>query len=504
MAESGISHVELGFRFWNNSNTFGPFAYTTNSLLERYQNSRVLSLGVMVNASEYHDSGVVNLNRLSEIFPATDSALDFIRIASHLDELGAASEMRSFFEAQGLEVHLNIMKTAELLNQDAATWRRIGDRISGFENVTLADSLGRILPKDIPELVSRAQSSTNATLGVHMHDNLGLALANSLAALEAGIDSIDSTVAGIGRGAGNTKTEFIAGILEEMSIGDYSSAPLLELASSPEAEALHRASPWGPSPLYFVSALGNVHPTYIQEFTKNQTYTNREILKAVKTLQALGAISYSSQRLKKSIDPLVQANQNPHVSEIRGDSLAENWCEGAQIILIGGGDFVESNKEYLAVVLRGFIGKSINIGMSLRTPIPIDILDYLIVFDPIKLSLGGAEDREIDVPVIVPTVGETFRTTFNDVRTHNITSSTYDEEDYSWHTLGYALSTIFFGKPKSIHFVGFDGFIDNQDKQTQTQKIFDFYAAKHPETKQYFSTPTAYAGNFESIFSSKT
>ena len=60
--------------------------------------------------------------------------------------------------------------------------------------------MGSLNPKEISNLFKYLSDNLNSELGLHAHDNLGLALANSLSALDSGAKWVDYTIAGMGRG----------------------------------------------------------------------------------------------------------------------------------------------------------------------------------------------------------------------------------------------------------------------------------------------------------------
>ena len=84
----------------------------------------------------------------------------------------------------------------------------------GSDYINLADSAGYLLPEGVRARIEAVVSAVNIPVGFHAHNNLGLAAANSLAAVEAGASYLDGTLRGLGAGAGNAQLEVIAGILQ--------------------------------------------------------------------------------------------------------------------------------------------------------------------------------------------------------------------------------------------------------------------------------------------------
>ena len=73
--------------------------------------------------------------------------------------------------------------------------------------IYFADSLGSATPESIEDIVNALKINWTGKLGIHAHDNRGLALSNTIKAMECGVEWVDSTITGIGRGPGNAKTE---------------------------------------------------------------------------------------------------------------------------------------------------------------------------------------------------------------------------------------------------------------------------------------------------------
>ncbi|HEY1830736.1 MAG TPA: hydroxymethylglutaryl-CoA lyase [Acidimicrobiales bacterium] len=95
----------------------------------------------------------------------------------------------------------------------------------GIERLSLADTIGTGVPTEVRSLVSAVRKAgTLAELGVHLHDTRGLALANALAAIEAGADRLDATVGGLGGcpfapgASGNLALEDLVHALEAMGV----------------------------------------------------------------------------------------------------------------------------------------------------------------------------------------------------------------------------------------------------------------------------------------------
>ena len=101
---------------------------------------------------------------------------------------------------------------------------------AGAARIRLADTVGIAMPHDIASLVRTVQSYFQGDIGVHMHNDFGMAGANSLAALDAGSDYVDVSVLGIGERSGNARLEEVAGFLALRRGRDYESTAFKPLA----------------------------------------------------------------------------------------------------------------------------------------------------------------------------------------------------------------------------------------------------------------------------------
>ena len=110
-----------------------------------------------------------------------------------------------------------------------------------------------------------------APVGLHGHDNQGFALHNTLAAAQAGATWVDSTVLGMGRGAGNARTEQL---LAALGTDQQTLQPLLDLVARRFEPLMHKYR-WGSSVRYAIAGMRRIHPTYVQRLRRAWSGTSR-------------------------------------------------------------------------------------------------------------------------------------------------------------------------------------------------------------------------------------
>jgi len=136
-----------------------------------------------------------------------------VRVATHVTEgdvsaqhIAAAKDMGMMAVGFLMMVH---MAPPERIAEEARKMESYG-----ADYINLADSAGYLLPEGVCERIEAVRGTVGIPVGFHAHNNLGLAAANSLAAVKSGASYIDGTLRGLGAGAGNTQMEVIAGVLQ--------------------------------------------------------------------------------------------------------------------------------------------------------------------------------------------------------------------------------------------------------------------------------------------------
>ncbi|MDN3017297.1 4-hydroxy-2-oxovalerate aldolase [Paenibacillus sp. BSR1-1] len=88
----------------------------------------------------------------------------------------------------------------------------------GADSIYVVDSAGALLPEGVRERIRALKQHVGVNIGFHGHNNLSLAMANTLVAIEEGATRIDGSVRCLGAGAGNTQTEVLVAVLDRMGI----------------------------------------------------------------------------------------------------------------------------------------------------------------------------------------------------------------------------------------------------------------------------------------------
>lgn len=163
-----------------------------------------------------------------------------VRIATHVTEADVSAQHIAAAKELGMMtvgfLMMTHMVSPELIAQEAKKMESYG-----ADYINLADSAGYMLPDSVRERIKAVRNVVCIPVGFHAHNNIGMAAANSLAAVEAGASYIDATLRGLGAGAGNAQTEVIAGILKRIGYGtEVDFYGLMDLAQNEVDPIMHR------------------------------------------------------------------------------------------------------------------------------------------------------------------------------------------------------------------------------------------------------------------------
>lgn len=300
MASAKIDAVELGFRnpYW--PGFVGKYAYTRPEHIPDPTITGDIFLGTMTDTKAVvSKEGQVDVALLRQLYPGENDPVKFVRLATRLQDLAHAARAAEELTALGYQTFINVMQcsglTEEALRDVGAVLR--GHKLAGLY---LADSLGSLTPTDTALLIQRLRKYVDVPIGFHAHDNLGLATANALSAMESGAVWIDGTLTGMGRGAGNARTEHLVPLLRLAGRADLSPEHLATVLDE-GFRPLQKRYDWGPSLAFGLAAQAQIHPTYAQKLLAGRRYNANEVIRAIEALKrAPNRASYSEETLLKA------------------------------------------------------------------------------------------------------------------------------------------------------------------------------------------------------------
>lgn len=255
-------------------------------------------LAFMIDAKDFIKGSSLDYSLIDDIIHEKDqSPFTVCRLAIKHSEIDNALEIGKIIKDKGYSLIVNLMGISTLSDQEIKDFGKFTDLEP--EALYFADSYGNLEPNDVRRLTSLFREF-NIAVGIHTHDNLGLAFANCLVGMSAGADYIDGTLLGMGRGVGNVKTEQLIAYLQHDSY-PYQSTPVQKLIAK-WMKPLHEQHQWGFTHNYMVSGLNHIHPMYTQTLQSSFLNSNRieDILMSIED-----GLSFDMEKIKDKMVPKV-------------------------------------------------------------------------------------------------------------------------------------------------------------------------------------------------------
>ncbi len=254
-AAAGIDYMEVGYKASRKiivPGEYGAWKYCVEDDLRRIvgENPASLKLSVMADAerTDYKE----------DILPKKDSVVDMVRVATYISQIPTALEMVKDAHDKGYETTVNLMAVSTVRESELDEGLELLAK-SEANAIYVVDSFGSLYSEQVHYLVRKYLGYCRAAgkqVGMHAHNNLQLAFANTIEAIVLGANMLDGTIAGLGRGAGNCPLELLIGFLHNPK---YNLLPLLK-CSQEVIEPLRSKFLWGFDLPYMLTGFLNEHP----------------------------------------------------------------------------------------------------------------------------------------------------------------------------------------------------------------------------------------------------
>jgi 4-hydroxy 2-oxovalerate aldolase len=192
------------------------------------------------------------------IEPAADSVLSMIRVAFHAHQVSEATDMIQYASEQGYQTMANLMAVSNITEQEIDTvLEAIASTPAG--TIVIADSFGHLYPEQVDRLYRKyagAMEGTGKQIGIHAHNNMQLAFANTIEAIVLGATRADASMAGLGHGAGNCPMELLLGFLRNPK---FKLRPVIRLLQD-HIPGIRETVEWGPFVPYNITGQLHLHP----------------------------------------------------------------------------------------------------------------------------------------------------------------------------------------------------------------------------------------------------
>ena len=208
--EAGVDYMEIGYKSSEKAfsrNEVGPWKFCAESDLRRIvgDNNTKLKLSALADIGRIDFDDIPN---------AADSVIDMMRIACYVHQMDKAVELAHHCMDKGYETSINLMAVSKVNERDLDE-ALMDCAKSRVPIIYLVDSFGSMYCETTQHLLKKYKEALpGKEIGIHAHNNMQLAMSNTITALMGGATFLDATLLGMGRGAGNCPVEILIAFLK--------------------------------------------------------------------------------------------------------------------------------------------------------------------------------------------------------------------------------------------------------------------------------------------------
>jgi len=467
-----IDIVEVGYRGNRTKKSyFGEYYFLTKTKLQNIKKKigNRTKISIMIDLKDWKTPKELELN-----LKDCRSCVDVIRFAVNPRNLSKIKKYLVITKKLGFTVAVNLMYV-HLILKDKKIISNVIKLNKYFDILYLVDSYGTLIPGDVGNIIEKIKLiDKNLKIGFHSHNNLELALSNTIEAINHKVDFVDCTFTGMGRGAGNLKTELILSYLG-IKLNKIKIKNFKDIGNVVDKfEEIKTKEKWGANLPYMISGSTNSPQSEAMQLIKSKRYNMTDI------------VTYLLRKKGKKTNIIKNLN-----------------LKKKDVLIVGGGTSVKKKINYL----QEFLKENKNVFVIFSSSRNIDLFEDLSARS--VLCIAGNEilkinkiffkknkfiiNNLVDDKTLLPKKIQNFFKLKKNILSKKINNS----------PLAISLATAKEINAKKIFLIGFDGFnktnnINNYSLFNENQKIINFYDKR---LSMIFLSETSYdVKNRSSIF----
>lgn len=266
-----IDYIEIGYRNLPEKSYMGEYDYCPEYAVRHIRQNTSKKIAVMLNEKS------TKLKDLPVLLDPMKGLADMVRVSIPPQHIDQAIELAKGIKDMGFEVGFNVMYMS--------TWKSVNfypklKALNGIADLfCMVDSFGGVTPTDVKNTISALRSSFDCPIGFHGHNNLEMSLFNTLTAMECGVDYVDATILGMGRGAGNLKMELLLTYLNKNCGLDVDFNVLGDVISA--FTPLYEKYRWGTNLPYMLAGANSFPQKEVMAMVTNRLYSFNSIVRCL-------------------------------------------------------------------------------------------------------------------------------------------------------------------------------------------------------------------------------
>ena len=340
---SGVEVIEMGYIDENKGSLSGRTQYKNEQVISdcllKHKKKGVTYVCMM-------DYGKFNVDNLQ---PRKSNNIDGIRVAFHKKNSKDVISVAKKIMEKGYEVFIQPMITLRYSDEELLELiHSVNKELPNASGFYIVDSFGEMRPNDMSRMLNLVDHNLipSMTLGFHSHNNLQMSYSNACALLQFPTNrelQLDSSIMGMGKGAGNLNTELLLEHLNLYYGKNYNVAPLLEVIDK-VINQIHSEFYWGYAPEYYLSSANHCTPTYAGYFYNKHMLPIDEVAKLLSMIAEEKKISFDKEYAENLWR---QFNEEKQVDDTSVVSDLKTVFKDKKVLVIAPGKSITANSKLI-------------------------------------------------------------------------------------------------------------------------------------------------------------
>lgn len=477
---SGVDFIEMGYIDEKKGSCNGRTQYINEQVIPqcilKHKKPGITYVAMM-------DYGKFDVDKLE---PRTEEGIDGIRMAFHKKNRFDIIPLGKKIMEKGYQFYIQPMITlrysdAELLELIDLVNKELPNAFGFY----IVDSFGEMRPNDMERILNLVDHNliSSMTLGFHSHNNLQMSYSNAVTLLQFPTNRdvmLDSSIMGMGKGAGNLNTELLLEHLNLFYGKNYKISPLLEVIDK-VINQLHSEFYWGYAVEYYLSAVNHCTPSYASHFYNKHMLPIDQVGELLSMINEEKKISFDKDYAEELYR---QYNERKSVDDSETVKELKNIFCGKKILLVAPGKSIGNAFEKIKGIMVDEDVVSIGLNLILNLP-----FDYLFITRKDIYDQAVAEGKNIIVPSNVSKGGRGNVKILNYTNWIEVNDRTHDSSAV------IAMNLLKTCSIKEILLAGFDGFSVNINDNYYDPDM------RHPVNQEQAERRNAYYKQFISNIS---
>ncbi len=354
---SGVDIIELGYIDQKNGTQSGRTQFIDEQAIKTLLKNK--KQGVTYVAMM--DYGKFDVDKLH---PHTETDIDGIRMAFHKKNRYEIIELGKKIIEKGYQFYIQPMITLRYSDSELIELiELVNKELPNASGFYIVDSFGEMRPNDMNRILNLVDNNliSSMTIGFHSHNNLQMSYSNAVAMLQFPTNRniiLDSSIMGMGKGAGNLNTELLLEHLNLYYGKNYKISPLLEVIDK-VINQLHSEFYWGYAVEYYLSSVNHCTPSYASHFYNKHMLPIDQVGELLSLIAEEKKISFDKNYAEELYK---KYNESKSIDDTSVLSELKTVFANKKVLLVGPGKSVESAKDNINELIDS--GDLVSVGLN--------------------------------------------------------------------------------------------------------------------------------------------